>query len=175
MSTIGNVIDGALGSMMGSGSGTSLQDFLSKFSSADGKWVDTIDPFATFDLTMKLYPAPPVKKEKKGMLDKIGDSLVSAAKNAVKTAANNLIGGLIGSIMNNRVDVEKLHDSFDKPHEETFLEYLASASLLVGAEDWIGESAGQVVRPLELQLGLYCQEATIPNLEIPIGGQSVVN
>jgi hypothetical protein len=171
MSTIGNVIDGALGSMTSSGSGTSLQDFLSKFSSSDGKWVDTIDPFATFDLTMKLYPAPPAKKEKKGMLDKLGDSLVSAAKNAV----NNLTGGLIGSLMNSKVDVEKLHDSFDKPHEETFLEYLASASLLVGAEDWIGESAGQVVRPLELQLGLYCQEATIPNLEIPISGQSVVN
>lgn len=171
MSTIGNVIDGALGSMMSSGSGTSLQDFLSKFSSADGKWVDTIDPFATFDLTMKLYPAPPAKNDKKNALKSLGQSVTKS----LMDAANNMTGGLIGSIMNSTVEVDKLHNSFKYHHEETFLEYLASASLLVGPDDWVGESAGQVVRPLELQLGLYCQEVTIPNLEIPIGGQSVVN
>lgn len=57
MSAIGSVIDRAVGSITGN-NGTSLNDFLSKFSSSDGKWVDTIDPFASFELTMKLYPAP---------------------------------------------------------------------------------------------------------------------
>lgn len=57
MSAIGSVIDSAVGSITGN-NGTSLNDFLSKFSSSDGKWVDTIDPFASFELTMKLYPAP---------------------------------------------------------------------------------------------------------------------
>ena len=83
------------------------------------------------------------------MLEKLGESVVSSAKNAVKNAANNLTGGLIGSIMN-KVDIQKLHDSYEHAHEETFLEYLAAANLLVGAEDWVGEKAGQVVRPLEL-------------------------
>lgn len=140
---------------------------MSKFSSSDGKWVDTIDPFATFDLTMKLYPAPKPKDDDRSMLEKLGDTLVSAAKSATKNLANNLTGGLVGSLMNNQVKIEKLHDEFADAHKETFLEYLASANLLVGAEDWIGEKAGQVVKPLELQLGLYCQEVTIPNIEIP--------
>lgn len=32
-----------------------------------------------------------------------------------------------------------------------------------------------MVRPLELQLGLYCQEVTIPNIEMPQAQQSIVN
>lgn len=167
MSAIGNVIEGAVGSAFGLNSGTNLKDFLSKFSSADGKWVDALDPFATFELTMKLYPAPEAKEDKRGMLEKLGDSLMSSAKSAVKNAANNLTGGLIGSIMNNKVKIMKKHNEFEMRGQETFLEYLAAANLLVGSEDWIGEKAGQTVAPLELQLGLYCQEVTIPNLEMP--------
>jgi hypothetical protein len=109
------------------------------------------------------------------MLEKLGDNLMSAAKGAVKSLANNVTGGLLGSIMNSNVKIMQQHDSFDKAHECTFLEYLAAANLLVGSEDWIGEKAGQVVRPLELQLGLYCQEATVPNIEVPSSGQSSVN
>ena len=52
------------------------------------------------------------------------------------------------------------------------MEYLASANLIVGKEDWIGEDAGQAVSPLELQLGPYCQEVVLPNLEVPQGGSS---
>lgn len=174
MSTIGNVINSAVGNLTGN-SGTSLNDFLSKFSSSDGKWIDTIDPFASFELTMKLYPAPAAKEDKKNLLGKLGDMGMSIAKNAVKNLANNLTGGLIGSIMNNKVDIEVQRAQFAEAHKETFLEYLAAANLLVGSEDWIGENAGQVVKPLELQLGFYCQEVTIPNLEIPQSGTSVVN
>lgn len=47
------------------------------------------------------------------------------------------------------------------------MEYLAAANLIVGKEDWVGEEAGQSVSPLELQLGVYCQEVTLPNLEVP--------
>lgn len=185
MSAIGNVIQGAVESLTDTSSGTSLKDFLSKFSPSDGKWVSTVDPFGSFDLTMKLYPAPESSKDsnKKGLLDKLLDS----GKGAVKNLANNVTGGLIGSIMNttdlfgSKADIDMLHNNFEFAHKETFLEYLASANLLVGKEDWIGENAGEVgkvgegVRPLELQLGLYCQEATIPNVEIPVSGQSVVN
>ena len=58
MGGIGSVIEGAVGSLVGSNSGTSLKDFLSKFSSSDSKLINMIDPYASFDLTMKLYPAP---------------------------------------------------------------------------------------------------------------------
>ena len=148
MSAIGNVIEGAIGSAFGANSGTSLQDFLTKFSSADGKWVDTLDPFSSFELTMKFYPDPPKdhRSKKKGILDK----LEASAKGAVKNLANNLTGGLVGSIMNSKVKIDECHDKFDAAHKETFLEYLAAANLLVGSEDWIGENAGQVVKPLEL-------------------------
>ena len=122
---------------------------------------------------MKFYPVldPPSSQKKKGLLDKIG----SAAKGAVKNLVNNATGGLIGSLMNSKVSISKMHDDFEYAHKDTFLEYLAAANLLVGSEDWIGENAGQVSRPLELQLGLYCQEVTIPNLEVPTSGQSTVN
>lgn len=52
------------------------------------------------------------------------------------------------------------------------MEYLAAANLLVGKEDWVGESAGESISPLELQLGIYCQEITLPNIEVPEGGRS---
>ena len=151
MSSIGNVIESAVNVATGSSPGTSLKDFLSKFSSAEGKWVDTIDPFSTFDLTIKFHPTISASSSgKKGMLEKLGSNLMSAAKGAVKSLANNVTGGLLGSIMNSNVKIMQQHDSFDKAHECTFLEYLAAANLLVGSEDWIGEKAGQVVRPLEL-------------------------
>lgn len=136
MSAIGNVIEGAVGSAFGLNSGTNLKDFLAKFSSADGKWVDTLDPFATFELTIKLYPAPPAKEDNRSKLKKLGDSLLSSTKTALKNAANNLTGGLVGSIMNDKVKIDTMHNNFDKRGEETFLEYLAAANLLVGGEDW---------------------------------------
>ena len=155
MSSIGNVIGEAVGAVVGAtNSGTTLKDFLSKFSSSEGKWINTIDPFATFDVSIRFYPceAQPSLAEEKSLLSKLGDTAMSFAKSAVKNAANNITGGLLGSIMNgrDRVDVMKQHDSFEFAHKETFLEYLAAANLLVGAEDWIGEKAGQIVRPLEL-------------------------
>lgn len=176
MSAIGNVIGNAVDAVTGNSSGTTLQDFLSKFSSSEAKWVNQIDPFATFDLTMKFYPCAEWNKSKddKGLLDKIGDAVVGAAKSAVKSAVNNMTGGLVGALMND-VDILKMQKDFKYAGSETFLEYLAPANLLAGSEDWIGETAGQVVRPLELQLGLYCQEAVIPNIEMQQSGSSTIN
>ena len=105
MSAIGNVIGKAVDAATGSSSsGTTLQDFLSKFSSSEGKWVNTIDPFATFDLTMKLYPEPNEEKKDKGFLDKLAD----AAKGAVKSLVNNATGGLVGALMNSKVDISTM-------------------------------------------------------------------
>lgn len=189
MGTLGNIVGNAVDAGFGKSKGTSLQDFLSHFSSSEGKWVNVIDPFSTFDVRIRFYPPMPTEPVKpstndKELLDKledigkaVGNSLVSSAKSAVKNAANNLTGGLLGSIMNSEVDIMKKHDDNWHPvmGTHTFLEYLAAANLLVGKEDWFGESAGQSISPLELQLGLYCQEAVIPNIEVPSGGTSTVN
>lgn len=187
MGSLGSIIGDAVGSALGTSSGTGLEDFLSNFGSAQGKWVTELDPLNTFDVSIKFYPTKEPKKEKKSTLSKIGSSLLGSAKSAVKEGLNSVTGGLLGGFMNSKVDIKKLHDKYDGVGQYTFLEYLASANLLVGADDWIGEKAGQTVRPLELQLGMYCQEITIPNLkiadeeaaqtflgEIPLNGSMVI-
>lgn len=171
MSALANVIGNAVGAATGASSGTTLQDFLSRFGSAEGKWINQLDPLNTFDLSFTFYPAPKLKSKDKSVLGKIGSSLIGSAKSAVKEGLNSATGGLLGSFMNSKVDVMKQKKSFGYIGKETFMEWLASANLLVGAEDWIGEKAGQAVRPLELQLGLYCQEITIPNLKMIDGGK----
>ena len=137
---LGDVVGKALG---GKSSGSNLEDFLSHFSSSEGKWINQIDPLNTFDVSIKFYPTIAPKKEKKeSTLSKIGSSLLGAAKSAVKEGLNSATGGLVGSLMNSKVDIKKLHDKYDGIGQYTFIEYLASANLLVGQEDWIGESAG---------------------------------
>jgi hypothetical protein len=59
---IGADIGNAVGTALGMESGTTLDDFLSKFSSAAGSYVNTIDPLHTFDVQMKFYPLEPDKK-----------------------------------------------------------------------------------------------------------------
>lgn len=115
MGALGNIINNAVDAATGKSSGTSLQDFLSHFSSSEGIWIKQIDPLATFDLTFKLYPTieQEAKSEKK-WYEALGDSLMSSAKGAVKNLANNVTGGLLGSIMNSEVKIMDKHDKFEK-------------------------------------------------------------
>ena len=172
MSAIGNVIGSAVDATTGSSDGTSLQDFLSQFSSSDGIWAKTIDPFATFDVSFKFYPSyywpkPDTNssskdKDWKQKLNKTGEaiakSLVNSAQSAVKNLANNATGGLLGSIMNNQKSIMDRHNSNSDAlfGDTTFMEYLAAANMIVGKSDWVGEKAGEAISPLELQLGPYC-------------------
>lgn len=59
---LGDVVGKALG---GKSSGSNLEDFLSHFSSSEGKWINQIDPLNTFDVSIKFYPTIAPKKEKK--------------------------------------------------------------------------------------------------------------
>lgn len=87
MSALGGIVDSALGAIGGGSKGTTLQDFLANFSSSEGIWAKTIDPFSTFDVSMKFYPSKPWPapgaKEDKSWASKLGDSLVTSAKGAV--------------------------------------------------------------------------------------------
>ena len=78
-----------------------------------------------------------------------------------------MTGGLLGSIMNNQKSIMDRHDSAENKGRKTFMEYLAAANMIVGKPDWVGEKAGEAISPLELQLGPYCQEITLPHMEIP--------
>lgn len=103
-------------------------------------------------MSFKFFPNLEWEKtaKDKGWAERLTDSLVSSAKGAVKSAANNLTGGLLGSLMNSKVDILDLRKNNSDIGKNTFMEYLAAANLIVGKEDWIGESAGQAVKPLEL-------------------------
>lgn len=59
MGAIGGVIDSAVGAITGKPTGTSLQDFLATFSSSEGIWAKTIDPYSSFDVSIRFYPTPP--------------------------------------------------------------------------------------------------------------------
>lgn len=186
MGALGEIIDNTVGNAFNSNSGTNLQNFLSHFSSSEGLWAKQIDPLATFDLTMAFLPLPADEESSNNSFSfkKLGNSLVnsaeSALKNATKNALNNLTGGLasyngglLGAIMGNKSDVISRHKDFKKKGIRSFIEYLAAANMIVGQEDWIGEKAGESISPLELNLGLYCQEVTLPNIEV--GGTTTSN
>ena len=87
MSAIGNVIGSAVDAATGSSSGTTLQDFLSQFSSSDGIWAKTIDPFATFDVSFKFYPSYWLKttnkdKDWKQKLNETGEAIANSLVNS---------------------------------------------------------------------------------------------
>lgn len=174
MGIIGDSLNKMADAALGAQSGTNLQDFLSHFSSSEGKWINQLDPYAFFDVTMKFYPLVELDSSngEKQWYEKLGESALNSVKKMTKNLTNNLTGGLLGSIMNSKVSIEDCRKNNSNAGKTSFMEYLAAANLLVGQEDWVGEKAGQAVRPLELQLGLYCQEVTLPDFEIPTGSSS---
>lgn len=154
---------------------TRLQDFLSKFSDNSGKAVNQLNPLNTFEVNFKFEPTldqATVVDSK--WLNRLGDSLKSSGIAAAKNLVNNATGGLLGSLMNNGDGVMTAHNSFNSEEGEqsySFMHYLAAANLLVGDEnEWFG-AAGQAPKPLELQLGYYVQDITIPQLKMAEGGK----
>ena len=53
MGALGGIINNAIDAAAKKSSGTTLQDFLSNFSSSEGIWAKQIDPLATFDVSFK--------------------------------------------------------------------------------------------------------------------------
>lgn len=150
-------------------SGTNLQQFLNKFGSSAGKFVEQLNPLTTFDVNIKFYPTLQAENNTSmSTKDKIKGLLKSTANSIVTNLGNNLTGGLLTSLLN-ETTVETERKNFDKAGEHTFLEYLAKANLLVGGENWFNSQ--QTVCPLEIQLGFYAQSITVPKLKIPDGNK----
>lgn len=173
-----NIVSDAATSAFGiqSNRNTRLQDFLTKFSDNSGKAVNQLNPLNTFEVNFKFEPTldqATVVDPK--WLNRLGDSLKSSGIAAAKNLVNNATGGLLGSLMNNVDGVMTAHNSFNSEEGEqsySFMHYLAAANLLVGDEnEWFG-AAGQAPKPLELQLGYYVQDITIPQLKMAEGGKT---
>lgn len=161
-----DIIDSAVDIFSGDDSGTTLSQFLSRFGSSEGKYVDQINPLATFDVSIKFYPC----STNNAKLNTLG-KLAQLGKTVATNAANNLTGGLIGSLLRSDTTFDKAKESAQKRTEITFLEYLAKYNLLVGSENWLNSK--QLESPLELQLGFFIQGITIPKLKTPDGQKAV--
>ena len=166
MNNANKLVDAAIGKQH---SGTTLQDFLAKFNSPEGKFVDSIDPKSTFDVYVKFYPTLESEKQSTGAA--VINALGTAATGALKTAGNAITGGLLGSFMNSG-SVKDAHDKFKYAGQHTFMEYLLEANLVVGGENWF---SNQSQLPLELTLGPYVQEVTLPNINVKSEQKSVTS
>ena len=154
-----NAVKAATGS-----SSTGLKDFLSNFSANGGEWVKQIDPLNTFELTFKFHPNKSdigEEAEKKSAIAKIGESLLNTGIDKLKNAANNLTGGLASNLMERDNTVKKKRkEHASDGHKLSFVKFLVEGQTLKF------EDAVQYV----LNLGLYCQDITIPSISVPDTG-----
>lgn len=174
MSAINNLLNDVTDIATDGSTHTRLEDFLQKFNDPAGKYVNTIDPLGTFDVNIRFYPS--IDPADLNMFDKMLNSAVGAATNAISNAANNITGGLVSSLLSktslyssNRRIGGKLAADVD----HTFIEYLAKENLIVGGEKWLCNN--QSLAPLELQLGLYVQSISVPNIKMPDGQKCVTS
>lgn len=160
MGALGGFVGDVVNSITGNNSsGTTLEDFLSKFGSSEGKYVNTITPLATFEISFAFEPTSGTASDT-GIAAKLGTAITGMASNAL----NNITGGIAGALLNAGESVISQHDSFGSVGENTFMEYLAKANMLVGGENWFNPEQG--ISPLELQLGFYVQSITVPQVRL---------
>ena len=153
---LGDVIGKAVDAATGNSSGTSLEDFLTKFTPSGGAYVNTIDPLHTFEVSFTFFPNDEAKDDAgKSAID----ALKSAGTQALNNLANNVTGGIAGAMANaSKKGIMDAHSSYS-PGKKTFMNYLGEASLLLNADNVIGSTAST---PLCLNLGFYIQSVTIP-------------
>jgi len=162
MGAIASLIGDAVNAAVGNSSGSTLEDFLSKYSAPGQKYVNTLDPLGTFDVSFKFFPAAVPAGGSSSWTDKMLDSIGSSVTSAAKNALDSVTGGLFSSATAEKV--MDVHNSFSDAGKHSFMEYLAEANQLVGGENWF--SSGNPSSPLELQLGLYVQSITVPNMRM---------
>ena len=164
---IGNIVSNAVNAYTGSSSGTTLQDFLDKFSSSAGRYVETLDPLGTFDVSITFFPS--ITPKEINEWDRVAGSLLNSLKSAGTSLLDNATGGLFSTLTEGGAgSVVKARSGFGEVGKHSFIEYLAQANLIRGGEQWMDPK--QAACPLELQLGLYVQKVTVPNLSL--GGDS---
>ena len=89
---IGDIVSDVTNAVGLTNNGSSLSKFLSKYNSTAGHYVDVPDPLNTFDCTFEFWPN---KLKPNGKGTGVSHKLLDIAKNAGKTALNNITGGLV--------------------------------------------------------------------------------
>ena len=180
MGVLGTAASKAVDAATGTTHGTTLEEFLSKFSSTAGVFVDTIDPLHTFEVEFKFFPTPDVVHEglaqptgEKGFLAALGASLAESGMNALNNLGDSLTGGLLGAIVNaNKPKLMDLKPEYVKK-DSTFIKYLIEGNKLINSNNYIqqafGLNSGSSSEPLTLSLGFYVQSIVIPKLQIKEG------
>ena len=181
MGVLGTAASKAVDAATGATHGTTLEEFLSKFSSTAGVFVDTIDPLHTFEVEFKFFPTETTAhdgimtgEKNNSWLGNLGSSLANSAMDAANNLADNLTGGLLGSIVNsNKPKLKELRTS-SMSDKKTFMGYLAEGNLLVNSNNYIQQLTGigngsSNSNQLVLSLGFYIQNITVPKLQIREG------
>ena len=162
---LGDVIGKAVDAYTGNSSGTTLEDFLTKFTPSGGAYVNTIDPLNTFEVSFTFFPNDDPAETDVGQ--SAIESLKQAGTQALNNLANNVTGGIAGALANaSKPGIESAHKSY-APGKKTFMNYLAESTLLLNADNVIGSTTPN---PLCLNLGFYIQAITIPQLKMEDGG-----
>lgn len=205
MATLGSLVSNGVNQLVNSVSGkdsdysytTTLEDFLTKFGSAEQKYVDTLDPLRTFEIKFRFFPSGDEFAEGTAA----STSFLNQLGSTIRNVANNVTGGLAGSLLNMNseewaetrakfIDAEKINDEKYKLNN-TLLEYImfsnmlaspnastASSSVDAGIQNFTSGFTGKpstssssnegnkisTTRPLEIQLGMYVQNITVPKL-----------
>lgn len=168
---LGDVIGKAVDAVTGNSSGTTLEDFLTKFTPSGGSYVNTIDPLHTFEVSFTFHPPANLASAAESSL---GDVLKQAGAAAVNNLANNMTGGIAGAMANAaKKGIMDSHASFS-PGKDTFMKYLAEASLLLNADSVIsmgssGSGGNSGTSPVTLNLGFYIQNVTLPMIKMEDG------
>lgn len=116
MGLLGGVIESAMG-----GGGTTLESFLTKFSSSAGVFVDTIDPLHTFDVTFKFYPTEKDTEQEKDL----GKEMLNTLKQAGSQALDNLTMGFASAAGASAGQLKTKHDAMTPDKDSFITKYLA--------------------------------------------------
>lgn len=117
----------------------SLQAFISKFNSADGKYAYTIDPLKYFNTRIAFAH---------GNMGGSSNGVTSVLQNGISNVLNNVSGGLVGKFKNSANGNMKKDGYSDIPS-------LASATLLEDSTNNI------------LDITYFTQEGTLPGIAVP--------
>ena len=126
-----------------------------------------------------------------GVAGGIASSAITSVKNGINNAVNNMTGGLLAAFDSKDSSVVGEGEAFTKKGAQSFLEYVALANkyvednrnkgVLSGMNEYLDEMASAAsewgsgkktetqtapVSPLILNIGLYVQDITIPNMKV---------
>lgn len=170
---LGDVIGKAVDAYNGNATGTTLEDFLTKFTPTGGAYVNTIDPLHTFEISFQFLPKLASTQQKKGIAGVL-NSLAASGEQALNNALNNVTGGLAGAFMNDsKKGVLDQHKEFGVNEDKSFMNYLLRASLLMNGDNIINlTQQSSENSPIVLNMGYYVQSITVPMLKMADGGKS---